>query len=316
MLSGCLKGRNTHINKENKMTPISRRLFLLAAATALLAARPAAAAPKKPPAHNARPAVAIALGGGAAKGFAHIGVLKVLHEHGIPVDIVTGTSAGAVVGSLFASGMDAARLQHEAAALAQTDVVDLDFSGEGFIKGDKLQSWIDGKVGHRTIERLPVKFAAVATDAATGRMAVLDKGNTGLAVRASASIPGVFRPVDIGNRRYVDGGLSAPVPVSAAKALGADIVIAVDISARPAHPDESGNFLAFIDQSLNAMPPDALARELAAADIVIKPQVQKLGAISGFEQKAQAVKLGEAAARKALPQIKAALAKYGRTAAE
>ena len=290
MLSGCLKGRNTHINKENKMTPISRRLFLLAAAAALLAARPAAAAPKKPPAHKARPAVAIALGGGAAKGFAHIGVLKVLHEHGIPVDIVTGTSAGAVVGSLFASGMDAARLQHEAAALAQTDVVDLDFSGEGFIKGDKLQSWIDGKVGHRTIERLPVKFAAVATDATTGRMAVLDKGNTGLAVRASASIPGVFRPVDI--------------------------VIAVDISARPAHPDESGNFLAFIDQSLNAMPPDALARELAAADIVIKPQVQKLGAISGFEQKAQAVKLGEAAARKALPQIKAALAKYGRAAAE
>ena len=119
MLSGCLKGRNTHINKENKMTPISRRLFLLAAAAALLAARPAAAAPKKPPAHKARPAVAIALGGGAAKGFAHIGVLKVLHEHGIPVDIVTGTSAGAVVGSLFASGMDAARLQHEAAALAQ-----------------------------------------------------------------------------------------------------------------------------------------------------------------------------------------------------
>ena len=101
------------------MTPISRRLFLLAAAAALLAARPAAAAPKKPPAHKARPAVAIALGGGAAKGFAHIGVLKVLHEHGIPVDIVTGTSAGAVVGSLFASGMDAARLQHEAAALAQ-----------------------------------------------------------------------------------------------------------------------------------------------------------------------------------------------------
>ena len=122
--------------------------------------------------------------------------------------------------------------------------------------------------------------------------------------------------MDISHRRYVDGGLSAPVPVSAAKALGADIVIAVDISARPAHPDESGNFLAFIDQSLNAMPPDALARELAAADIVIKPQVQKLGVISGFEQKAQAVKLGEAAARKALPQIKAALAKYGRAVAE
>ncbi len=295
------------------MTRYTRRALLGTAAALLLAACPSSNAPHKPDTQShtkPRAVVAVALGGGASKGFAHIGVLKVLHENHIPVQIVTGTSAGSIVGSLYASGMSPARMQAVAEQLGKADLVDLTLSTRGFIKGEKLQNWVNAQVGNRPIERLPLKFAAVATEFGTGRMTVFSHGNTGQAVRASASIPNVFQPVSIGGRQYVDGGLSAPVPVSAAKQLGANFVIAVDISARPAKLDSSSGFFSYLDQSLNIMSTAALNNELAKADVVIKPQVQQLGAVGGFDQKAQAIKLGETAARAALPQIKAALGKY------
>ena len=253
--------------------------------------------------------VALALGGGASKGFAHIGVLKVLHENHIPVHIVTGTSAGALVGSLYASGMSPARLQTEAIQMEKADIVDLTLSTRGFIRGEKLQSWINAKVGNRPIQQFPLKFAAVATEFGTGKMTVFNSGNAGQAVRASASIPNVFLPVEIRGKQYVDGGLSAPVPVSAAKRLGANVVIAVDISAKPARISQSG-FFSYLDQSLNIMSTPALNSELAKADVVIKPQVQHLGAVGGFDEKAHAIKLGEDATRAALPQIRAVLQRY------
>ena len=256
-----------------------------------------------------RAVVALALGGGASKGFAHIGVLKVLHENHIPVHIVTGTSAGALVGSLYASGMNPARLQTEAIQMEKADIVDLTLSTRGFIRGEKLQNWINAKVGNRPIQQFPLKFAAVATEFGTGKMTVFNSGNAGQAVRASASIPNVFLPVEIRGKQYVDGGLSAPVPVSAAKRLGANVVIAVDISAKPARISQSG-FFSYLDQSLNIMSTPALNSELAKADVVIKPQVQHLGAVGGFDEKAHAVKLGEDAARAALPQIRAVLQRY------
>lgn len=257
-----------------------------------------------------RAVVAVALGGGASKGFAHIGVLRVLHENNIPVHIVTGTSAGALVGSLYASGMTPMQLQTEAALLEKADLVDLTLSTRGFIRGEKLQNWINAKVGHRPIQQFPIKFAAVATEFGSGRMTVFNQGNAGQAVRASASIPNIFQPVSIGGKQYVDGGLSAPVPVSAAKRLGANVVIAVDISAKPARLDESSGFFAYLDQSLNIMSTSALQTELGLANVIIKPQVQQLGAVGGFDQKAQAIALGMSAARAALPRIRAELAKY------
>ena len=178
--------------------------------------------------------IGLALGGGASKGFAHIGVIKVLEENNIPVKIVTGTSAGALVGSLYASGMNAPRLQREAENLQRADLVDLTLSTSGFIRGEKLQNYINRQVGNRPIQNLPRKFAAVATEFDSGRSVVFRSGNTGQAVRASASIPNVFQPAVINGKRYVDGGLTAPVPVSAARQMGANVVIAVDISAKPA----------------------------------------------------------------------------------
>ena len=290
-------------------TVTRRAALLLAAASLLLAGCGSLGLGKSSPPAKPKAVVALALGGGASKGFAHIGVLKVLQENRIPVDIVTGTSAGAVVGSLYASGMSPDRLELEAEILQKTDVVDLTLSTSGFIKGDKLQDFINQKVRNRQIQQFPKKFAAVATEFGTGRMAAFNYGNAGQAVRASVSIPNVFQPTVINGKRYVDGGLVAPVPVTAARNMGANVVIAVDISARPAKLG-SGGFLAYLDQSLNIMSASALQNELSKADVVITPQVQRLGAVGGFDEKAQAIQLGEQAARAALPQIRAALAKY------
>lgn len=294
---------------------LSRRHLLAAAGTLLLAGCSHLGWGDKPATTQAPPAkpravVALALGGGASKGFAHIGVLKVLQQNNIPVHIVTGTSAGAVVGSLYASGMSPDRLELEAEILQKADVVDLTLSTSGFIKGEKLQNYINQKVRNRPIQQFPKKFGAVATEFGNGRMAVFNHGNAGQAVRASVSIPNVFQPTVISGKRYVDGGLVAPVPVSAARNMGANVVIAVDISAKPARLDNSAGFLAYLDQSLNIMSASALNSELAKADVVIKPQVQQLGAVGGFDEKAQAIRLGEDAARTALPQIRAVLARY------
>ncbi|UTG74668.1 patatin-like phospholipase family protein [Neisseria subflava] len=296
------------------------KTFLAASSVLVLAACPSGNASQSKPStqgqntvsHTApkpKATVALALGGGASKGFAHIGIIKVLKENNIPVKIVTGTSAGSIVGSMYASGMSPDRLELEAEILGKTDLVDLTLSTSGFIKGEKLQNYINRKVGNRPMQQFPIKFAAVATDFESGKPVVFNVGNAGQAVRASASIPNVFQPVVIGNRKYVDGGLSQPVPVSAAKKLGANFIIAVDISARPAKNVSQGMF-SYLDQTFNVMSQTALRQELGQANVVIKPQVLELGSVGGFDQKQRAIQLGEQAARAALPEIKRKLAAY------
>ncbi|MBW3879131.1 patatin-like phospholipase family protein [Neisseria meningitidis] len=288
-----------------------RPLLAIAAAVLLAACGTAGNNAARKPVQTAKPAavVGLALGGGASKGFAHVGIIKVLKENGIPVKVVTGTSAGSIVGSLFASGMSPDRLELEAEILGKTDLVDLTLSTSGFIKGEKLQNYINRKVGGRRIQQFPIKFAAVATDFETGKAVAFNQGNAGQAVRASAAIPNVFQPVIIGRHTYVDGGLSQPVPVSAARRQGANFVIAVDISARPGKNISQG-FFSYFDQTLNVMSVSALQNELGQADVVIKPQVLDLGAVGGFDQKKRAIRLGEEAARAALPEIKRKLAAY------
>ncbi|HEZ3092798.1 TPA: patatin-like phospholipase family protein [Neisseria meningitidis] len=288
-----------------------RPLLAIAAAALLAACGTAGNNAVRKPVQTAKPAavVGLALGGGASKGFAHVGIIKVLKENGIPVKVVTGTSAGSIVGSLFASGMSPDRLELEAEILGKTDLVDLTLSTSGFIKGEKLQNYINRKVGGRQIQQFPIKFAAVATDFETGKAVAFNQGNAGQAVRASAAIPNVFQPVIIGRHTYVDGGLSQPVPVSAARWQGANFVIAVDISARPGKNISQG-FFSYLDQTLNVMSVSALQNELGQADVVIKPQVLDLGAVGGFDQKKRAIRLGEEAARAALPEIKRKLAAY------
>jgi NTE family protein len=250
--------------------------------------------------------IGLALGGGAARGFAHIGVIKMLEASGIHADVVAGTSAGSVVGSLYASSMDAFAMQQTAIALDEASIRDVRLFSGGLVQGRKLQDYIDNLVRQRPIERLKLPFAAVATELETGQRTVFTHGDTGQAVRASCSVPGVFEPAAVGGRHYVDGGVVSPVPVDAARQLGADFVIAVDISAR-SDGTLPTDLLGIVGRSVVIMGQHLGAQELARADVVIRPQVSVIGA-ADFQQRDRAILEGEKAALAAIPLIRARLA--------
>lgn len=265
---------------------------------------------KSPTVRRQAPKVALVLGGGAARGFAHVGVIKTLESHGIVPDLVVGTSAGSVVGALYAGGYSGFELQKIALQLEQESVKDLVLPDRGFVKGEMLQNFINKALQNRTIERLNRPFAAVATELQSGETAVFRRGNTGMAVRASSGIPGVFQPVSIGGKEYVDGGLVSPIPVKVARGLGADIVIAVDISSKPRFAKVSDTIDIML-QTLNIMGQTIGRYELAEADVVIQPQTGMIGATE-FDQKHLAILEGEKAALGALPLIRSKLQKAGR----
>lgn len=251
------------------------------------------------------PVVALVLGGGGAKGFAHIGVIKVLESHGIRPKLVVGTSAGSFVGGLYASGLSPFALQQLALNLEESDVRDLTLSRQGFLVGQKLQDYVNAQVKQQPIQNFPIRFAAVATEADTGRKVVFNRGNAGQAIRASCSIPNVFVPVTIAGKEYVDGGLVSPIPVETARDLGADVVIAVDISARPV-AGQTRTAWALLDQTINIMGQQAINRELPLADVVIKPMVLGVGTLD-LESKHRSLLEGERAAQVKLQAIVAAI---------
>lgn len=250
--------------------------------------------------------IGLALGGGAAKGFAHIGVIKMLEASGIHPDVVSGTSAGSVVGALYADGMDPFQLQEQAFALDEGKIRDVRLFSGGMVQGQKLEDYINNSVNHRAIQELKLPFAAVATQLETGERTVFIRGNTGQAVRASSSIPGVFEPVLINGKHYVDGGVVSPVPVDAARQLGADFVIAVDISASPSGSNPVG-LVNIVGQSITIMGQQLGRQELARADVVIRPNITGIGA-TDFERKNQAILEGERATLAQIPAIRAAIA--------
>ncbi|WP_297573064.1 patatin-like phospholipase family protein [uncultured Deefgea sp.] len=265
--------------------------------------------PVAPPTPTPAPKIKIglALGGGAAKGFAHIGVIKMLEANGIQAEVVAGTSAGSVVGALYASGMDAFTLQERAFSLDESQIRDVNLLGGGLIKGQKLQDYVNQLVGNKAINQFPKPFAAVATELDTGKKIAFNRGNAGQAVRASSSIPGIFMPVSIANKKYVDGGVVSPVPVDAARDLGANFVIAVDISSKASGQAASTSTLGVMNQAIVIMGQKLGEQELARADIVIRPKVGKIGA-SDFDMKNVAILEGEKAALAMLPLIKQKLA--------
>jgi NTE family protein len=247
------------------------------------------------------PKVALALGGGAARGFAHIGVIKILEAHGIKVEIVAGTSAGSVVGSLYASGLNAFELQQLALRMDESVFADWTLGNRGMFRGEALQQWVNQQISQRLIEQLPRKLGITATDLASGEGIVFQRGNIGVAVRASSSVPGVFTPVVINGREYVDGGLTAPVPVLAARSMGADVVIAVDISAEPAG-QTTQSVTELLLQTFAIMGRSINRHELGEADVVIRPVLQTKG--TDFAARHLAILAGEQAALAALPKIK------------
>lgn len=269
--------------------------------------------PNTTPIQAREPVIALALGGGGAKGFAHIGVIKVLESHGIKPKIVTGTSAGSFVGSLYASGKSPYQLQHIALTFKESDIRDLTLNRQGFIAGQKLQDFVNQHVGNKPIEKFPIRFAAVATRLDNGRKADFIKGNAGQAVRASCSIPNVFVPATIGGTQYVDGGLVSPIPVQTAKAMGADLVIAVDISARPTG-NQPVSMWGLLDQTLNIMGQQSIHQELAQANIVIQPKVGHIGTLD-LKASNQTILEGEKAAQLQVKAIQQAITNFKKSPA-
>lgn len=255
--------------------------------------------------------IALALGGGAARGFAHIGVIKALEAQGIVPDIIVGTSAGAVVGSLYAAGYNGFELQQLSMQMEENQVSDWSLPNRGVIKGEALQDFINQAVKFRTLEKMRKTLAVVSTNLNSGEMIVFRTGNTGMAVRASSAVPGIFQPVNINGQEYVDGGLVAPVPVRVAKSLGADFVIAVDISDQPQHnkTDTSANILL---QTFNIMGKSISRNELHTADIVIRPITPGISA-TDFKDKHLAVLEGEKAVAEILTELKDKLIKLNQS---
>lgn len=254
--------------------------------------------------------IALVLGAGASKGFAHIGVLKVLESNKIPIHMIVGSSAGSFVGALYAYGFSAFEIQKLSFAIERNDIVDLSIPDRGFIKGEKLEGYVNTLLRNTPIEKLRIPFYAVATDIESGREVAFGSGNTGTAVRASCSIPGIFIPTVISGRMYVDGGVVSPVPVDAAKRLGADVIIAVDLSGESGAAAPKGT-IEVILQSITIMYGKLAAAQLAKADVVISPNVGIIGS-SDFSRRHEAVLEGEKAALAALPKIQEIIARLKR----
>ncbi len=291
----------------------SRRysLFVLAAVLlsgckTLLPDAPEPAAPLAAPQPPRKIKIGLALGGGAARGFAHIGVIKALESQGIQADVVVGTSAGAVVGALYAAGNSGFALQKIAFDMDEAAISDwavpLFGKSSGVLKGEALQSYVNKAVGNQPMEKLKIPFGVVATDLKNGMPILFQRGNTGMAVRASSSVPGVFQPVAIGGRNYVDGGLVAPVPVRYAREMGADFIIAVNISTQT-DAQAAISSMEVILQTFSIMGQRINQFELKDADVVIQPS---LGLMKGndFNSRNQAIMAGEQAAFAVMAQLK------------
>jgi NTE family protein len=255
-----------------------------------------------------RPLVALVLGSDGDRGFAHIGVIKVLEKNQIPVDIVVGSSVGSLVGALYAGGFNAADLEALALTMEQGALTDYEFSLEGYIRGERLQDFINQRLDNRSIEQLGKPFAAIATELSSGKATAFNRGNTGLAVRASSSIPGMYRPTPINGSVYVDGGVKAPVPVEVAQKMGADIVIVVDVTSLPQSDKASTNAYQILLQSALIMQQTIAENAIKTAHVVIRPEIGLTPEITP-DSKQYLVKAGEHAANEALPAIRYWLSK-------
>lgn len=268
--------------------------------------KPAVVAPTPTP--TRAPRLGLALGGGAARGFAHIGVIQELERAGIRPDLLAGTSAGSLVATLYASGLDGKELERRAMDMQEAEIADwsLPILGRGLLRGEALMRFVRRAVDHKLLENMATPVGVLATDLHSGRGVLFRRGDTGMAVRASSAVPGVFSPVSIGNTEYVDGGLSAPVPVRQAREMGAEIVLAVDISAVPQASSAVGSLQAVL-QTFAIMGQNINRHELSGADLVVRPGLDGMGG-ADFSSRERAIEAGRQAMRAALPRLNTLLA--------
>lgn len=295
---------------------LARDLVLLGLAILLAACGtpPARVPPPDTPPPQAQPEpprpprIGLALGGGAARGFAHVGVIQVLERNGIRPDLVVGTSAGSLVAALYASGKSGAELERAALAMEEAAITDwtLPLFNRGMLRGDALARYVNQQVGGKPLEQMALPLGVVATDLQRGEDITFRRGDTGLAVRASSAVPGVFLPVPISGREYVDGGLVSPVPVRQARQMGAELVIAVDISSAP-EGNATGDTIHLLLQTFAIMGQSINRLLLKEADLVVRPALAGVGS-ADFASRQRSIEAGRAAMTAALPRLRALLA--------
>ena len=305
---------NTLIMKERHILMQIRIVLICFVLSSLLFLSGCATRTLPPPAYNSAATISkpvklgLALGGGAARGFAHVGVIAVLEEAGLRPQLVVGTSAGSLVAALYASGKTSAQLQQTALSMEEVAITDwmLPIIGRGMFRGDALARYVNELVAARLIENMAIPLGIVATDLGSGNAVLFQKGDTGTAVRASSAVPAVFVPVKINGREYVDGGLVSPVPVRFARHMGADVVIAVDIS-NPPEANTADGTLQILLQTFAIMGKSINQYELAGADVVVRPSLVGLKS-ADFTSRQRAIDAGRAAMLAALPALKVKLA--------
>ena len=262
-------------------------------------------APIRRPVH-----LGLALGGGAARGFAHVGVIQVLEEAGLKPSHVVGTSAGSLVAALYASGKTVPELRKAAETMEEAEITDwmVPLLNRGALRGEALAKYVNTQVGGRPLEQMKIPLGIVATDLRSGEAITFRRGNTGSAVRASSAVPAVFQPVRIGEREYVDGGLVAPVPVHQARQMGANFVVAVDISSDPEGNSADDTFQILM-QTFTIMGKSINTLALKEADIVIRPALTGVKS-ADFSARRRSIEAGRVAMLAQLPKLKERLAAF------
>ena len=251
-----------------------------------------------------RPKIALVLGGGAARGFAHVGVIRALEKSKIQIDLIVGTNTGSLIGAIYADKKSAAELERIALSLEERDVFDYNFINptQGFARGERLEDFLSKRLAAKEIDQLKLPFAAVATDIQNGELVTLQSGSIARAVRASSAIPGIFTPVNYQGKMLVDGGVLDNVPVDIARKMGADVIIAVDLGAGPKAAQVS-NLFENVAQSFYLAARQNTEAKLKQADVVIRPKVSEAGLLD-FSRKKELLTLGAEAAEQALPEIR------------
>lgn len=249
---------------------------------------------------------ALVLSGGGCRGYSHVGVLQVMHEAGLKPDLVVGSSSGALVGALYAAGVPVDRMAALGERLSANLLRDWIFPRLGIFGGGSIAKFVHEEVGERTVESLPMRFAAIATDLRNGDMVVLDRGDVATAVQASGSAPGLLEPVRLGDRLCVDGNLSSPVPVRAARALGAAKVVAVDVTFPPIDADLKDPFDALY-QGFSILTRRIALEERTGADVVIEPAIPPYHDMSERVIR-EHIEAGRTAAKSVLPRLQELLA--------
>ena len=267
---------------------------------------PPPGSPGLPPPPPRPPRIGLALGGGAARGFAHIGVIQVLEEQGLVPALVVGTSAGSLVAALYASGKSGLEMGSLAKGMDESALTDWSFPGRGLIRGEALARYVRSHTDGLAIEQMKRPLGIVATDLADGQAILFRRGDTGAAVRASSAVPAVFQPVKINGREYVDGGLVAPVPVRFARQMGAELVVAVDISQAP-EGNATGDAMRMLLQTFAIMGRSINRYELEGADVVLRPGLPGMSG-ADFAGRLKAIQAGREAALAALPALRQRLA--------